>query len=135
MGRTPPGKLTRRLSKRQIQTVTTWWQSLTPRERASLREHRSALEVVARFEEPGERDDGEIPDDFYEYLVAHEVSLFPLRTFHICSAHEEASAVVLEGRIPATFHCPWAKAECPMRVLLAEAPGKDVHLSLKRRCA
>jgi hypothetical protein len=68
-------------------------------------------------------------------VIAHELTLWQERTFHICSAHEDATAVVLEGRIPATFRCPWAKAECPMRVLLQEAPGCDVRLSLKRRCA
>jgi hypothetical protein len=69
--------------------------------------------------------------DFYEYLVNHEIYLNDLvGTFHICSAHEQARAVLRAGFIPASFSCPFAKIDCPMRSLLGVAPGCSIALSL-----
>lgn len=82
--------------------------------------------------EPGSDDTELLVDDFYEYLVNHELCFYGGRTFHICSAHAEARAVVAAGRIPASFPCPRASTDCPMRKLLDEAPGCDVRLSLIR---
>src|SRR5689334_13907513 len=127
------GKLTRKLTTKQLEDVRRWWHSLSRKERDSLREERFPSEICARFEEPGEEEALEIPDDFYEYVVAHELTLWPTRTFTICSAHEEARVVVAHGLIPADFVCPLSKVDCPMRVLLAEAAGKNVRL--QKRCA
>ena len=112
--------------------VTRWWKSLSPKERESLREHRFPAEVCARFEEPGDDESLDIPDDFYEYVIAHEITLSAERTFHICRAHEEALRVVAQGLIPADFVCPLAKDDCPMRVLLAESPGRSVRFFVRR---
>jgi hypothetical protein len=69
--------------------------------------------------------------DFYEYLVNHEIYLVDIdHVFHICSAHEHARATLRAGLIPASFSCPFAKSECPMRSLLGLAPGCSIALSL-----
>jgi hypothetical protein len=89
--------------------------------------------VVARFVEPGEVS--EPANDFYEYLVNHEICIDDGPKYHICSAHPDARAAVGAGYIPAGFRCPRGEKECPMRSLLALCPGRDVRLSLVRdRC-
>jgi len=112
--------------------IETWWQKRTPAERRSLRStrERRSLQVVGRFVEPGEEDAGDELSDFYEYLVNHELVLDDGRTFHICSAHPEARAVVSSGLVPATFQCPRGAAPCPMRQLLSERASCDLRLSL-----
>ncbi|CAN5925686.1 hypothetical protein BH11MYX4_BH11MYX4_14210 [soil metagenome] len=112
--------------------IERWWQQLAPAERRSLRRprERRSLQVVGRFVEPGEGDASDETTDFYEYLVNHELVLDTGRTFHICSAHPEARAVVSSGVVPATFRCPRAAEVCPMRRLLSERPSCDLLLSL-----
>jgi hypothetical protein len=91
------------------------------------------VRVVARFVEPGEVS--ETADDFYEYLVNHEIYIDDGPKFHICTAHPDARAAVAAGHIPAAFRCPRDEGECPMRSLLDLSPGRDVHLTLVRdRC-
>lgn len=120
----------------RVAEVTEWWRALGPAERRDLCRDagRPPARVVARFVEADEDLHGSDGDDFYEYLVNHELTLDDGRTFHICSAHPEARAVVAAGRIPATFRCPRGEAVCPMRTLLDRGPGHDVQLSLVRRC-
>ncbi|HVH46229.1 MAG TPA: hypothetical protein VM925_27995 [Labilithrix sp.] len=117
------------LSLSQMDDVTRWWERLTPAERRSL-EVAARPRVQARFVEPGSDDADLAIDDFYEYVVNHELCFYEGKKFHICSAHAEAREVLSAGRIPASFQCPRASTECPMRRLLDQAPGCDVRLSL-----
>src|SRR5690349_22331420 len=112
---------------------TQWWESLSPRDRRSLRgrlRYRDDV-IVARFVEPDASDEP-VPSDFYEYLVGHEIYLED-RSFHICSAHAQARAVVEQGRIGHDFECPRASASCPLRRILAQRPGHDCLLQLGKR--
>jgi hypothetical protein len=110
-----------------------WWNGLTRAERRELAtdRRRHPLGVVVRFVEPGELSDDEAYGiDFYEYLVNHEVVFEDGRTFHICSAHPDARACLLDGRIPSGFSCPRAEAACPMLAVLEVRPGWDAKLLL-----
>jgi len=135
-----PAPLTKRLSSRQRTDVAKWWQGLDEEERSALRPNRRRWPsaVIGRFVEPEpsaqSSDEFEGVIDFYEYLVNHEISLED-RSFHICSAHPRARAVLAAGRIPADYSCPRADAPavCPMRALLDVAPGRDLVLTLRRR--
>jgi len=140
MGRSPLATLTKKLSCEEKEAAACWWRTLTVEERRSLRNTPLPPETIGRFVEPGgdedAPDDALEPDDYYEYVVAHEIVLWPERTFHICSAHIAARRVIAQERIPASFACPFAKEECPMRVLLDQQPGFDVELSqIVRRSA
>jgi hypothetical protein len=133
MRKRAPVSLTRRLPLRHAALVERWWQGLAPGARRTLRVARAPAGVVARFVEPGSADDdGEASVDFYEYLVNHEVTLTDGRTFHICSAHPAARAVLAAGHLPAAFVCPRRDTACPMRALLDASAGLDVRLSLAR---
>ncbi|HEY2514344.1 MAG TPA: hypothetical protein VGI39_25935 [Polyangiaceae bacterium] len=129
-----PASLVKSLSEEEAREVSRWWGGLRPAERRTLRRDagRPPRRLVARFA-PHEHDprDTDDPEPFYEFLVNHEVLLDDGRTFHICSAHRSARAVVAAGRIPADFSCPFRRdeASCPMRGLLELAPGCDVHLT------
>lgn len=126
-----PRRLTKKLSPVQANEVNEWWRGLAPEDRRALRSGGRCppTRVVARFLEPDE----EAPacDDFYEYLVNHEIYIDDGPKYHICSAHPEARAVVRAGRIPSSFRCPRSDERCPMRILLGMRPGHDVHLSLE----
>jgi hypothetical protein len=84
----------------------------------------------------GQRDEdcggelGDFPIDFYEYLVNHEISLSDTRSYHVCTQHEAAAAVVRAGLIPAAFACPLGRADCPMRRVLAVEPGRSLRLEV-----
>jgi len=121
-----------KLSDAQTAEVTEWWRRLAPLDRRELRRGagRPRTRVVARFVEPD--DATEVSDDFYEYLVNHEIYIDDGPTYHICSAHPEARAVLTAGRIPKGFRCPRGEEVCPMRALLDQCPGHDVQLSLVR---
>jgi hypothetical protein len=123
-------RLAKRLSKAHATEVDEWWRGLAPAVRRELRRggRRPPTRVVARFVEPDEPMAE--THDFYEYLVNHEIYIDDGPTWHICSAHPEARAVVAHGRIPASFVCPRSEAGCPMRGLLALRPGCDVQLAL-----
>jgi hypothetical protein len=125
-------RLTRRLSSVQTSKIEQWWRGLTAGERRALRSDpgRPAPRVVARFVEPGDPAEG--TDDFYEYLVNHEIYLDDGPPLHICTAHPEARAAVRAGHLPLAFQCPRRDLACPMRALLDRRPGHDVRLSLVR---
>lgn len=55
------------------------------------------------------------------------------RSFHLCRSHAAARAVIAAGRVPHDFACPLADASCPMRALLAEAPGKSLRMFVALR--
>lgn len=134
--------LTNKLSVNQTHEVTRWWEALpAARRRAveTLLEQQAAstpVQVVGRFVDARQRyEDVEAPlcIDFYEYLVNHELTLDDGPTYHVCSAHPEARAVLAIGDVPAGFRCPFARTECPMRVILDREPGRDLRLHLKVR--
>jgi hypothetical protein len=130
-----PATLPKRLSKAQAADVNRWWRNLGSDEQRELRRsgRRPPVRVVARLVEPGEVS--EPADDFYEYLVNHEIYIDDGPKYHICLAHPDARAAVAAGHIPAGFRCPRGEKECPMRTLLDLCPGWDVRLSLVRdRC-
>jgi len=132
-----PALLMRRLGPEQATEVDRWWQKLTPADRRAMRPNPGGppRRVVVRLVAEGVAElDGADAEthDFYEYLVNHEVILDGGRTYRICSAHPQARAALMAGRIPAEFRCPLARATCPMRSLLDEAPGCDVRFSMPR---
>jgi hypothetical protein len=117
-----------------------WYAKLSPADRVSLDPPLRDEVVIARFADVRERRKPRSPSarseefsnvDYYEYLVNHEISLEDGRRFHVCSAHPRARAALACGEIPANFECPFAKDGCPMRALLACAPGSAVVLSLE----
>ena len=100
-----------------------------------------AVGVRGRFQREDEisrKDEAEdaFPKDLYEYFVNHEISLAEERQYHVCTAHEAARAALRAGVIPAGFACPLERAECPMRGVLALAPGRSLHLEIvvRLRC-
>ena len=121
-----------KLSGAQAAEIKDWWRGLTPFDRRELRRGagRPTERVVARFVDPDDATDAS--DDFYEFLVNHEIYIDDGPKYHICSAHPEARAVVASGRIPEGFRCPRGEQLCPMRALLDQRPGHDVQLSLVR---
>lgn len=120
-----------KLSPAQRETVDGFWRSLSPHDREALRRgaRRPPARVVVRFVEP---DGDEVPssDDFYEYLVNHEIFLEDATPLHICTAHAEARRMLSKGHVPYDFRCPRAELDCPMRALLAIRPGCDAKLGL-----
>src|SRR5262249_17976366 len=74
-------------------------------------------------------------NDFYEYLVNHEIYVKQMPVFHICPRHPAPREAARLGFIPHDFSCPFASGDCPMRKLLDIAPGKSVRLrvSLTRK--
>lgn len=109
--------------------------SRSPRRDGSVAWYGVAVAVRGRFrrEDAVSREDDAaeaFPVDLYEYLVNHEISLAEERQYHVCTAHEAARAALRAGVIPATFTCPLERAECPMRRLLALAPGRSLHLDV-----
>ncbi len=69
-------------------------------------------------------------NDFYEYLVNHELSFAEPRVFHICTQLAEARASAKAGFIPGNFRCPEANHDCPMREILEFTRGKAVRLRI-----
>ena len=144
------------LSTKHARAVRRFWRGLDDAVQAELEhlyDERVESSAYLHMAAPGERstwqklavrtmgrlvthEDSEPKDifpniDFYEYLVNHEIYLHDLDgVFHICSAHEHARATLRAGFIPASFSCPFAKTECPMRALLERAPGCSIALSL-----
>lgn len=142
------------LSKAERRLIDGWWRRLPARDRRELEAsldpradscsfsrtpnpdgssawHGVAIKVQGRFVVgDGDRDDEAFPIDFYEYLVNHEISLSDGRTYHICTQHEAAEAVVRAGTIPAAFTCPLGKSSCPMRRVLALEPGRSLRLDV-----
>jgi hypothetical protein len=121
-----PACLVKRASAAKMAFVTRWWSALSHAEQRALRRDEATPPrgLVVRFVEPAEAEE---EDDLYAFLVNHELSFPPERTFHICTAHPEARAVVDAGRIPADFRCPRGEASCPMRAIVLAA-GKSVRL-------
>lgn len=123
-----PTSLTKKLSHASREEAQRWWSTLSDEERRALREPRAEARVLVRFVETSQEP---ASNEFYEYLVNHEVTLEDGTRRHICRAHPRARAVLASGRIPAGFTCPLAHDACPMRALLAHAPGHDAVLEVR----
>src|SRR5262249_334998 len=69
--------------------------------------------------------------ELFDYLLCNpELVVFAppvVRTFHICTHHEAARAVLAAGRVPADFQCPFRSEDCPMRRLLSVAAKQSVQ--------
>jgi len=137
MSSNAPATLTNRLSVAQTDDVSRWWLGLPPAERRGVRRlldqeaARSPVRLVGRFVDARQRYEGveeASVTDFYEYLVNHELTLDDGRTYHICFAHREARRALAAGEIRASFRCPLARTDCPMRAVLDRAPGRDLCL-------
>jgi hypothetical protein len=155
---TLPLPLLTRLSAENAVPVAAWWDALSEADRSELltlwdrrgNDCRFSLEidggdppvwhrlplVDAVFTDEAEPGDDWVPE-WTDHLLsnpevwvwaAHRVVV--MRTFHICTAHPAARAVLRAGFIPAAFACPLASAECPMRKLLKLAPGRSIRLRL-----
>ena len=122
---------TKKLPIAQREIVDGFWRGLSTHDRAELRRDpcRPPGRVFVRFVEPGENETPS-SDDFYEYLVNHEIFLEDETPRHICTAHPEARRVLSTGHVPHDFRCPRADLTCPMRALLALGPGRDAKLRL-----
>jgi hypothetical protein len=138
--------------------VAAWWAGLADRDRAQLAdlcdprqdecffgvapEAASPVPVVigGRFV-PADDTTGwpEWHADLFDHLLCNPelVLVAPpvVRTFHICTRHEAARAVLEAGRIPADFRCPLSLEDCPMRRLVRAGtnqvlppPGAAVRL-------
>lgn len=120
--------------------VDDWWSGLNDSARDEVIElwrttsfgQPCVARVEAHFVEDGEP--GAAPllwhDDFYEYLVNHEVYLPDAPPVHICTQQPAAKAAVTSGFISSGFVCPLAHDACPMRQLLRFGHGKSVRLNL-----
>jgi hypothetical protein len=131
MGANLPTHLGRGLSTVQREEACDWWRQMSPACRHTLRRDagRRPVRVVARFVEPGDgHETADEPNDFYEYLVNHEIYLDDGPPLRICSSHPEARTLIARGLLPASFACPRSDAACPMRALLDRADGRDVRL-------
>ena len=69
-------------------------------------------------------------NDYYDYLVNHEVYLLDAPRFHVCTAHPVSAAAARAGFIPADFTCPLQRPDCPMERLLNRSPGKAFRLRI-----
>ncbi len=122
------------------QEVQEWWDELTTGERKDLLDSyraepypKNCLPYREPEEEPETEIEGVFVNDWYEYLVNHEMFAEPPRTFHICTSHPLARRVQVNGVLPFDFVCPLdhAAAQCPMRQILAQSLGKAFVLTGK----
>lgn len=92
---------------------------------------RIPMEIGAMYKRPEDAIKHDTwNQDLYEYIVSHPevkvIAQFEGPKFHICRSHPQARAAIEAGIIPAEFACPFADEQCPMRALLAVAPGHSV---------
>jgi hypothetical protein len=144
------------LSTTELNLVNHWWAHLAEAERTELAAQwdtrkdscatapsaednkgetkpRISIQVCGNFiDEELRETEEEFPNDFYEYLVNHEIFLVDLqRSFHICTRHPEAQGAICRGRIPVGFNCPFKSKDCPMQTLLSLSGGRSVTLRLR----
>ncbi len=92
------------------------------RRQFSLARGRIPRGLRVTWSEPSQ--EAELPNvDLYEYLVGHELFLVDPPGFHICTAHAAARDAIA-GELRPDFRCPVGRGDCPLRNLLALAPGK-----------
>ncbi|MES2695208.1 MAG: hypothetical protein V4773_17165 [Verrucomicrobiota bacterium] len=120
--------------------VDGWWAGLEEAERREVIElwrnsgvgPSGLVRVAACPVNEGDSEDRSTlwHNDFYDYLVNHEIYILRETPFHICTRHPAAQAAIRAGVIPAGFACPLAQDDCPMQRLLQAAPGKAMRLRL-----
>lgn len=93
---------------------------------------RHPVEILAELVAEDDDAPSDVPSDFYEHLVNHELVLDGGPRFHICTAHPHARATVASGRIPPDFACPNASVGCPLRAIADRAGGQLVRLRARR---
>lgn len=134
----------------QRQPIERWWSALPAHEKRHLLDlshlrpqpgprraatpntafHRHGAPSRVRgvpIERSGD-EDNPFPLDLYEYVIAHEIILIEERTFHVCSQHPAARAVLRSGHLPSSFQCPLGRLQCPMRRILSHTGGQAVRL-------
>ena len=133
------------MSEFGVKAVDAWWSGLDEEARGEVIalwlnagggseagcEVRVEGRIAERDAETGDDDSQLWHDDFYEYLVNHELKFDlekPLRVFHICTQLAEARAAVKAGFIPGDFRCPEVKHDCPMKGILEFTGGRGVRL-------
>ncbi len=81
----------------------------------------------AEFAEP--RDGNR---DLLEFILNHEEIVFFLeeRSFHICTEHRQARAILERLKIPARFRCALRGEDCPMRVISRAAGESAIAFSV-----
>jgi hypothetical protein len=135
-----PTDLLAGLSPTAGEQVIAWWASLAPEVRSQVTalcdprqdaffglvpdEAATGVPVVigGRFvPRDGTAGWAEWHAELFDHLLSNpELVIFAppaVRTFHICTRHEAARAVLAAGRIPADFQCPLGINDCPMRRL------------------
>ncbi len=128
------------MAKFGMDVVDNWWMDLDEparrdviqlwREAALLHPVVACVEARFRDEMESEANPELWHDDFYEYLVNHEIYLLEEHEHHICTQHSAARAEVKAGAISSRFECPFFDVGCPMRKILALSPGKSVNLRI-----
>ena len=148
-----PADVLGRVAEDARAVVCRWWADLTDKQRGQLvAEWDERREMVFFTPEPGDCWEmlpvviggrfipkeqplvsPEWHADYFEYLLKYPELLVNApaeRVFALgCTAHPEARAALKAGCIPAGFTCPLANSECPMRKLLARAPGQSLVLT------
>ncbi len=122
--------------------IDEWWAGLDSTSRSealrlwgACQESGTEPEVCVEGSFTGSEEDaaGFWHNDYYAYLVNHEMYLLDGPKFHICTRHPVAEAAVRAGRIPHDFDCPLASTDCPMRRILGTHPGRTLKLKVTLR--
>jgi hypothetical protein len=140
-----PLQLGELLTEAGLRDVVTWWLELDFSSRrqvhqlwadciaANAGQHIVAC-VEGEFVEDEEMDDGGFwHQELYNYLVNHELHFdedHHRYFFQGCTQHPLAKAAIAAGRIPSNFTCGLDATSCPMKKILAVAPGKTMRLRL-----
>ncbi len=128
-----PFDLVKRLSGAEADEARAWWETLSPEEQRAVRGAAGRERLLARFVEPDSMVELEEDiADINEYREQNGLIWWEGRAKlkFICVAHPAALEAVRCGHFPASFRCPLANVECPMRALLDEEPGRDVRFRL-----
>ena len=136
-----PLMLRETMSEFGMNAVDGWWAELDEPARGDVIQlwrdacfnEPAAVRVAATFVDSRETEDQATlwHNDFYEYLVNHEICfLANQRRSHVCTLHPAARTAVASGCIDAGFECPLSHEDCPMRRLLQITPGKSIRLRI-----
>ncbi|MHA3771777.1 hypothetical protein ACXR0O_09605 [Verrucomicrobiota bacterium sgz303538] len=119
--------------------INAWWAGLDEGARADVVEfwynstngQPAIATVVGRVNPVNETAEREFwHNDFYEYLINHELYFVEPRPFHVCTEHHIARQAVRSGYINGDFQCPLGRETCPMRTILHYTCGQSISLSL-----
>ena len=129
------------LQSSSILNVDDWWGNLDDaarREAVSFWESVASPYIVGFHIEAYPEEDTEDEEskagywhnDFYEYLINHEVRWFEEPIYHICHRTSCAETAIRRGVIPSSFDCPIGDRDCLMKKILDRAGGKGVRLRI-----